>query len=139
MEFHRDVLKLDAEFETNRIVEQLRHNVLEVLKRHGGVLGVSGGVDSAVVLALVVRAFGPERLVTLLLPEMESSPESAQLGRLVCRQFGVTPIVEDVTGPLLGFGCYQRRDEAVRAMFPEYDGTYKVKITLPADLLEGGT
>jgi len=137
--FHRDVLKLDCRAEVQRIVEGLRHNVQEVLRRKGGVLGVSGGVDSAVVLALSVRAFGPERLVALLLPERESSPESALLARRVCRQFGVQPIVEDVTGPLLGFGCYARRDDAVRSVFPEYDGTYRVKITLPANLLESGT
>jgi len=137
--FHRDVLKLDCRAEVERIVEGLRHNVLDVLKRKGGVLGVSGGVDSAVVLALSVRALEPERLLTLLLPERESSPESALLARRVCRQFGVQPIVEDVTGPLLGFGCYARRDAAVRSVFPEYDGTYCVKITLPANLLESGT
>ncbi len=137
--FHRDILKLDPTRETDRIVEHLRRAVLEVLKRDGGVLGVSGGVDSAVCLALAVRALGPERVVALLLPEMESSPESARLGRQVCRQFGVTPIVEDVTAPLIGFGCYRRRDEAVRSVFPEYDGTYKLKITLPTDLLQGGT
>ena len=137
--FHRDVLRLDPQRETECIVDRLRHNILEVLKRHGGVLGVSGGVDSAVALALARRALGPERLVVLLLPEMESSPESAQLGREVCRQFGVTPIVEDVTGSLLGFDCYRRRDEAVRAVFPEYDSTYKVKITLPTGLLDSGT
>jgi len=139
MHFHADILKLDAERETDRIVERLRHDVLDVLRRGGGVLGVSGGVDSAVVLALATRALGPERLVTLLLPEMESSPESVLLGRQVCRQFGAVPIVEDVTKPLLGFGCYQRRDEAVRQVFPEYDSTHKVKITLPADLLESDT
>jgi len=137
--FHRDVLKLDCRAEAQRIVERLRHNVLEVLHRKGGVLGVSGGVDSAVVLALSVRAFGPERLVTLLLPERESSPQSALLARRVCRQFGVGPIVEDVTGPLEGFGCYARRDEAVRSVFPEYDSTYRLKITLPENLLQSGT
>jgi len=137
--FHRDVLKLDCRAEVQRIVEGLRDNVLEVLRCKGGVLGVSGGVDSAVVLALSVRAFGPERLVTLLLPERESSPESALLARRVCRQFGAEPIVEDVTGPLLGFGCYARRDAAVRSVFPEYDGTYRVKITLPPNLLESDT
>jgi NAD+ synthase len=137
--FRRDVLKLDPEREVNRIVEKLRHNIFDVLKRKGGVLGVSGGVDSAVVLALAVRALGPGRLVTLLLPEMESSPESAQLARQVCHQFGVKPLVEDVTGPLLGFGCYRRRDEAVRAVFPEYDSTYKLKITLPSGLLDKNT
>jgi len=137
--FHRDVLKLDPELETDRIVRHLRHSVLEVLRREGGVVGVSGGIDSAVVLALAARALGPDRLTTLLLPEMESSPESARLGREVCRQFGVKPIVEDVTGPLLGFNCYGRRDEAVRDVFPEYDSTYGMKITLPDDLLERET
>jgi NAD+ synthase len=137
--FHRDVLKLDAEAETGRIVGQLRRNVLELLKREGVVLGVSGGIDSAVALALAVRAFGVERIVALLLPEMDSNPESARLGREVCRRFGVKPLVEDVTGALLGFGCYRRRDEAVRNVFPEYDGTYRMKITLPTNLLENQT
>ncbi len=139
MDFHRDILKLDAAAEVDRIVEQLRDNVFNVLKRKGGVLGVSGGIDSAVVLGLAVRALGTDRLTTLLLPEMESSPESAVLGREVCGQFGLTPITEDMTGPLLGFDCYRRRDEAVRAVFPEYDSNYKVKITLPEGLMERGT
>lgn len=137
--FHRGILRLDAEAETAAIAERLRRNVLETLKREGGVLGVSGGVDSAVSLALAVRAFGPERTVALLLPEMESSPESARLGRMVCRRFGVKPAVEDVTAALQGFGCYGRRDDAVRRVFPEYDGTYRMKITLPNDLLENQT
>jgi len=124
--FHRDILQLDPAQEVERIVNTLRNDVFNVLKRKGGVLGVSGGVDSAVVLALAVRALGAERLVALLLPEMESSPESAELARRVCRQFDVEPIVEDVTGPLIGFGCYRRRDEAVQAIFPEYDSTYKL-------------
>ena len=138
-DFDRDVLNLDAAQEVERISTSLRHNVFDVLRRRGGVLGVSGGVDSAVVLALAVRALGTEHLTAILLPEKESSPESARLARLVCRQFGVTPIVEDVTGPLDGFGCYRRRDEAVRAVFPDYDSTYGVKITLPAGLLERDT
>ena len=137
--FHRQVLQLDPAREVDRIAEQLRHDVYDTLNRKGGVLGVSGGVDSAVVLALAARALGTDRLVALLLPEMESSPESARLARQVCRKFGVEPIVEDVTGPLLGFGCYHRRDEAVRTVFPEYDSTYKLKITLPSDLLEQNT
>ncbi|NKQ35882.1 MAG: NAD(+) synthase [Chloroflexi bacterium] len=137
--FHRDILKLDAEAETARIVESLRTNIFDRLKKRGGVLGVSGGVDSAVVLALAVRALGPERLTTLLLPEMESSASSVRLARLVCHQFGVEPLVEDMTGSLLGFGAYSRRDEAVKAIFPEYDSTYKLKITLPAGLLDKAT
>lgn len=137
--FHRHILQLDAAAEVERIVTRLRQDIFETLKRKGGVLGVSGGVDSAVALALAVQALGTERLVALLLPERESSPDSARLARLVCRQFGVTPLVEDVTGALLGFGCYARRDTAVREVFPEYDSTHKLKITLPGDLLNRET
>ncbi|MCP4357203.1 MAG: NAD(+) synthase [Chloroflexi bacterium] len=137
--FHRNVLKLDPEAEVARIVEWLRQTVFQVLKKRGGVIGVSGGVDSAVVLALAVPALGAKRLTTLLLPEMDSSPDSARLAREVCRQFGVEPIVEDMTAPLLGFGAYQRRDEAVKEIFPEYDSTYKLKISLPASLLDKQT
>ncbi len=137
--FHRHILHLDPAAEVERIVARLRHDIYDVLRRKGGVLGVSGGVDSAVVLGLAVRALGAENLVALLLPERESSADSARLARLVCQQFGVTPQVEDVTGALLGFGCYQRRDEAVRAVFPEYDSTYRMKITLPGALLDRDT
>jgi NAD+ synthase len=137
--FHTEILKLDAEQEVERICEKLRRDIFDKLKRRGGVLGVSGGVDSAVVLTLIVRALGKDHVVPLLLPEAESSPESARLARQVCRQVGVSPIVEEITGPLIGFGCYARRDEAVRSVFPEYDRTYKLKITLPPGLLDKDT
>ncbi|WP_420642893.1 NAD(+) synthase [Candidatus Leptofilum sp.] len=135
-EFHRNILDLDPAQEVERIVERLHNDIFHVLKRKGGVLGVSGGVDSAVVLALAVRALAPNRLVTLLLPEKESSPESLLLGREVCHQFGVSPLVEDISEPLYGFGSYRRRDTAVKEIFPEYDSSYRLKITLPTDLLD---
>ena len=114
--FFRNVLQLDARSEVDRITAILHDQVFKTLRRHGGVVGVSGGVDSAVVLAIAVRALGADRVVALLLPERESSEDSIRLGRLVCKQVGVTPIVEDVTGPLLGFGAYRRRDEVLQAI-----------------------
>jgi NAD+ synthase len=137
--FHRQILQLDPAREVERIVARLHKDIFHTLKRKGGVLGVSGGVDSAVVLAIAVQAIDPKRLAVLLMPERESSPESLLLGRQVCRQFGITPLVEDVTQPLYGFGSYRRRDVAVREVFPEYDSSYKLKITLPTDLLDKDT
>ncbi len=139
MIFHRDILKLDPAAETARIVSQLRHAAFDELRRKGGVVGISGGVDSSLVLALSVQALGADRVLGALLPEQESSPESATLARMVARQFSVETVVEDVTGPLIGFGCYRRRDEAIRSIFPEYNSTYKVKITLPPGLLDRDT
>jgi NAD+ synthase len=133
--FDRNVLRLDCDRESSRIAESLRHSVRHVLKREGVVLGISGGVDSAVALAICTRAFEIDQITALLLPEMESSSDSVRLARKVCQRFGVTPKVENMTGALLGFGCYERRDRAVREAIPEYDATYRMKITLPGDLL----
>lgn len=55
------------------------------------VVGVSGGVDSAVTLALAVEAFGASRVHPFLLPDRASSTESLAHGRLVCETFGVSP------------------------------------------------
>jgi NAD+ synthase len=51
------------------------------------------------------------------------------LARELAGKFGVKAIKEDLTPALAGFQCYERRDEAVKRVFPEYDPkTYKMKI-----------
>jgi NAD+ synthase len=133
MSFSMQALDIDSAAETDRILSLLRHSVGSVLRRRGAVLGISGGVDSSVVLALCVRAFGPERVVVLMLPEKDSESSSETLARQLARQFGVEPVLENITPVLDGFGCYRRRDEAIRRLFPEYDPTtgYTAKIVLP--------
>jgi NAD+ synthase len=140
MQFNRNVLALDPAAEAGRIVQSLRRNVLNVLHRRGAVVGISGGVDSSVVLALCVQAFGPDKVVAVMMPDKDSDPESEQLARQLARQFGVEPVLEEVTPALAGFGCYRRRDEAIKRVFPEYDGDrgYKAKIVLPQNLLDDG-
>ncbi|HXI72592.1 MAG TPA: NAD(+) synthase [Verrucomicrobiae bacterium] len=140
MKFNKQVLALDPAGETARIVQSLRRNVMNVLHRRGAVVGISGGVDSAVVLALCVRTFGPDKVVAIMMPDKDSDPESEMLARQLARQFGVEPVLEEVTAALAGFGCYRRRDEAIRRIFPEYDAAsgYKAKIVLPQNLLDAG-
>jgi NAD+ synthase len=45
---------------------------METLERDGVILGLSGGVNSAVVLALCKRAVGAQRVLALIMPEKES-------------------------------------------------------------------
>ena len=141
MSFDRHVLDIDAAEETERIVGSLRHNVLTVMRRRGAVVGVSGGIDSSVVLALCARAFGAQRITAIMMPERDSDPETERLSADVARHFGVEPVLEDITPILSGFQCYQRRDEAVRRVFPEFDAAagYKSKIVLPPHLMDEDT
>ena len=136
MTFHKDILKIDPVAVTEELVANLRRDVRQTLRRSGAVVGISGGVDSSVVLALCVRAFGSRRVVGVMMPEQDSSRDSIVLARKVADRFGVETVVEDMTGALVGFGCYTRRDEAIKRVFPEYDPSYKAKITLPGDVLD---
>jgi NAD+ synthase len=140
MPVNRSVLDIDAAAETDRIVQWLREN-MRGLHRTGAVLGISGGIDSSVCLALCVKAFGPERVVPLLLPEKDSDPASEELARSLSAHYGVTPVLEIITPALDGYACYRRRDEAIARVFPEYDAKagYKAKIVLPPGLLDQGT
>jgi NAD+ synthase len=141
MRFTRDTIRIDPATETERIVNQMRQAVRRDLRRQGGIVGVSGGVDSAVVLALSVRAFGPDRVIALLMPEKDSDPISRELAADLAGRLGVESVLEDITPVLAGFGCYRRRDEAIQRVFPQYDPAagWKAKIVLPQDLLEART
>ena len=64
-----------------------------------------------------------------MMPEKDSSHESEKLARELAEKFGIKVIREEITPALSGFRCYERRDEAVRNVFPEYDPkTHKMKI-----------
>ncbi|GAB4524188.1 MAG: NAD(+) synthase [Anaerolineales bacterium] len=125
--------------ELNHITDFIRTSVHKTLKRKGAVVGISGGIDSSVVLALCVRALGADHVLGLMLPEGESSPESAELAGKLAAQLGVQTLTEDITPALEGFGCYHRRDEAIRRLFPEFGPNWGAKIVLPGSLLESST
>ena len=54
----------------------------------GFVLGVSGGIDSALVLALAVQAVGKDKVYGLIMP-CESDPSDAKDAIELCEKFGI--------------------------------------------------
>jgi NAD+ synthase len=61
------------------------------------VLGVSGGIDSAVVMKLCSRAVGREKVLGLIMPEIDSPKEDLEDARELCEQEGVDYRVIDIS------------------------------------------
>jgi NAD+ synthase len=133
------ILMKDVGSVVDLICQKLRQDVIFSLKRFGAVIGISGGIDSSVCLALAAKALGSDSVLGLILPEKDSSPESKTLAMQLAGQLKVKVVEENVTGALEGFQCYERRDEAIRRIFPEYSSnTHKMKIGVKQTSLYSG-
>jgi NAD+ synthase len=129
--FGPERLLIDAEREAQRICEFIRSYVVRY-KRKGAVVALSGGIDSSVVAALCARSLGAERVFGLHMPERESSSDTLRLSRLLSDSLGIDSVMEDVSPILEAAGCYRRRNEAIRLVYPDFKEGDKAKIILPS-------
>ena len=134
MGFSKEVLKIDYAAEAERIVAFIRDHI-QSMHRKGVVIGLSGGVDSALSAALSVQAVGKDKVLALLLPDKESSPQSAEFATKQAAQLGIEALTVDITPVLTAFGTYEKRDAVAKAIYPEFGDGHKLKITLPSDIL----
>ncbi|MCJ7820386.1 MAG: hypothetical protein MUP53_04215, partial [Bacteroidales bacterium] len=96
--FSKDIIILEnVEAATDEIILKLRQDVLQNIKRLGAVIGISGGIDSSVCLALASKAFGPDKVLGIIMPERDSSKDSEDLALELAGKFGVKTIKEDIT------------------------------------------
>ena len=136
MDFHKNILDINSEKECERICEFIKEQVFTHFRREGAVVGISGGIDSALTAALSVRALGKDKVLGVFLPEKESNPISLTYGELLAKKLGIRTEKVDLTQALESLGCYKKRDEVIKKISPAYDSSYKIKIGLPQDLLE---
>lgn len=103
-------MELDLDLVERSLVEFIRD---EIVRRRGFervVIGVSGGVDSAVSLALACRALGPENVYGFRLPYRTSSEESLDHAALAFEATGATERTIEISRPI---------DEYVEAFEPD--------------------
>jgi NAD+ synthase len=92
----RDVVDLDYSRVERGIVEFIRYYV-DSTRAKGVVVGLSGGVDSTVTAYLLVKALGPERVVGLIMPDSDVTPEEdVEDARSVAESLGVRYKVIDI-------------------------------------------
>ncbi len=93
-------LTIDVQVTTTVLVQFLRNEIHKAGFRRA-VLGLSGGIDSALSCYLAVQALGPENVLAVRMPYAASSPESLEHANLVITDLGIphetieiTPMVE---------------------------------------------
>jgi len=112
-----DVLK-------KKLTTFIQETVRLQFRKDGIVIGISGGVDSAVVAALAVDALGSDRVFGLILPEKESSPSSRELGVDLCRTLEIPYAEVPITPMLESFGVYSKKESLTHQIFPQFDPAY---------------
>lgn len=83
--------------------EQWEATITVFVRRHieaagakGVVLGMSGGLDSAIVAALCVKALGKTKVVPVLMPAIDSNPRDAKDALTVCKWLGLKPVQKPI-------------------------------------------
>jgi len=89
-------LRIDTQVATLALTQFLHNEITKVgFKR--AVLGLSGGIDSALSCYLAVAALGAENVLALRLPYRQSSPESLAHAQLVIDALGIPSETVDIT------------------------------------------
>jgi len=97
------LIDIDPELVTEWLVRFLRDEMTERRGFEKAVVGLSGGVDSALTVALCARALGPENVTGFLLPYRTSSPQSAAHALLVAEALGIGTRTVDISDAVDGY------------------------------------
>lgn len=89
------------------VLQQFIRDAVQEFHRDGAVVGLSGGIDSAVVATLAARALGRDKVLGLVLPERDSDPDSARLALYLARTLGITYKTFNLTPLLKQMGVYR--------------------------------
>lgn len=85
----------DANFEIENIIDDIRHYfATNGSKDTKAIIGISGGKDSTIAAALLVRALGPDRVIGVLMPE--SVQTDIDDSRKVCEMLGIKSFEIDI-------------------------------------------
>ncbi len=98
-------LKINPEKVSKKIEEFIRKKFKES-KKEGIVIGISGGLDSTVVLKLCINAIGKEKVIGVILTEKQGNPDAERYALFVAKKLGIKTRTIDISGSLKNLGVY---------------------------------
>ncbi len=106
-------LRLNTELVKDLLVRFVKDQVRNV-GFDRAIIGLSGGVDSAVSTSLAVAALGKENTLAVILPHVDSSKQSIEDAELVARELGVRTETVDITGIVDSYAREQNVSDKIR-------------------------
>jgi NAD+ synthase (glutamine-hydrolysing) len=96
-------LAIDPVLTRRWLIEFLRDEVVRRRRFARVIVGVSGGIDSAVVAYLAVAALGHDNVVAVRMPYRTSSPDAASHARLVTQALRIDERTVDISDAVDGY------------------------------------
>jgi len=132
MQLTHDFTKIkDLETTTNKICEFIKDEISNKFQKKGAIIGLSGGIDSAVTAALCTKSLGPKNILGVMLPEKESDSKSQSLAKKVGEKFNFETKIIDITEILESFGVYSTKEQIVKEKFPKFNVGCKYRVIVP--------
>jgi NAD+ synthase len=88
------------------VLEEFIRTQMSELGREGAVVGLSGGLDSAVTASLIVRAIGKEKVLGVMLPERDSDPRNKHDALDLAERLGIRHELKNLSGVIRALGVY---------------------------------
>jgi len=124
----------DIEKTVDSLSNYIKNEVFEIFQKKGVVLGLSGGIDSAVTAALCAKSLGSDKILGLIMPEKESGPNSQQFAQQVAKKYNIETKSIDISNILESFGVYQTKEKIVKEKFPDFNFACKYRVVVPPKL-----
>ena len=125
-------LKLqNVEKQVDSLCTFLHDEIIGKFHKHGAIVGLSGGIDSTVTMALCVKALGSTKTLGLTMFEKESDQNNKTLVDKISKTYNIDIQNLDITPILDSFGVYSNREKIVKNKFPNFNSNCKYRVAVP--------
>ena len=131
---HEKIRIVNPQQTIDDICDFICKEISEGFKKSGAVIGLSGGIDSAVTANLCKNALGEEKVLGIILPEKESDFESEIHARKFAENLNIRTETVDITQILETFGVYEKKENIIKEKFPNFNSNCKYRMVVPSNI-----
>ena len=110
----------------------VKDEISKKFQKQGAIIGISGGIDSAVMAAICAKSIGSEQILGLIMPEKESDSTSQIFAKRLAEKFQIETKVIDITSILESFEVYKIKEQIVKEKFPDFNNNCKYRVAVPS-------